>query len=112
MSSTKRESSRIAALEAAEAVLGGRLGVIEGCRRLCALSHDLVPERLVDDDLVVFIAVDSETDALPTGSARQYWDPVALRREDAKIERAEAMYRDEVLAACRNVITRFQDAQF
>ena len=112
MSSTKRESSRIAALEAADAVVGGRLGIIEGCRRLQALVLDLVPDSRVDDDCVVFIAVDSETDDLPIGSARQYWDPAALCREDEKIERAEAMYRDEVVSACRNVINRFKDVQF
>jgi hypothetical protein len=37
-----------------------------------------------------------------------HWDPAALRREDAKIERAEARYREDVVAACRNVINRFK----
>lgn len=58
----------------------------------------------------MFGAVDSETDSLPTGIARQYWDPAALARGDGKIERAEAMYRDEVISACRNVIVRFEEA--
>jgi hypothetical protein len=112
MSSTRREASRIAALETAEAVVSGRLGMIEGCRLLHALGLDLVPDVRSDADFVVFDAVDSETDALPTGSARRYWDPVALRREDREVQRAEAMYRDEVVAACRHLIDRFRDVRF
>ena len=112
MSSSKRESSRLAALEAADAVVSGRLGIIEGCRRLRELGLDLVPDARIDNDFVVFDAVDSETDALPIGSARQHWEPAALHREDEKIEHAEAKYRDEVVAACRNLINRFKNVQY
>jgi Protein of unknown function (DUF2489) len=112
VSSTQRESSRIAALDVADAVASGRLGIIEGCRSLSTLAHDLVPDWRVDEDFVVFGAVNSETDALPTGTARQYWDSAALSREDVNIERAEALYREQVVSACRNVIKRFNDAQF
>lgn len=112
MSSTEREASRVAAIEAATAVLEGRLGIIEGCRRLSSLAQDFLPGCHLDEDFVVFVVVDSETDALPTGAGRAYWDPVALGREEEKIQRAEAMYRDEVVSACRKVVSRLKEAQF
>ena len=111
MTSTERESSRVAALNAAAAVVDGRLGIIEGCRRLSSLAHDLVLDWRVDKDFVVFGAVSSETDNLPVGTARQYWSPAALAREDGNIERAEAMYRDAVISACSNVVERFKDVE-
>jgi hypothetical protein len=112
MSSTLKESSRVAALNAASAVIDGRLGVIEGCRILYGLSHDLVPDWRIDKDLVTFGAVYSETDALPIGSARQHWNEAALEREDEKTAHAENLFREEVVAACRRVVERFRDAQF
>ena len=112
MSSTEKEAPRIAALDAATAVLEGSLGVIEGCRRLRELGDDLVPDSRDDTDFVIFIAVDSETDALPTGTARELWDPAALAREDREIQRAEAMYRESVMSACQRVIKRFGKARF
>ena len=110
MKSRTNDFARSAAVEAAAAVIAGRLGVIEGCRRLASLSHDLVPDWRLDEDFVVFGAVDSETDSLPTGTARQHWESAALEREDEKIERAEAKYRDAVLSACTNVLARFGEA--
>lgn len=109
MTSTGREESRLAVLEAATAVVEGRLGIIEGCRRLSTLAHALVPDWRVDEDFVVFGAVDSETDALPVGPIRKYWASAALAREDEGIRRAEAMYRDAVISACNNVIERFKN---
>ena len=61
---------------------------------------------------MVFVAVSDETDALPTGTARAYWDPVALRRQDEQIELAEALYRERVVAACHKVVSRLKNAQF
>jgi hypothetical protein len=110
MSSTEKEWSHIAAVEAAKLMLAGELGVIEGCRLLADLAHALVPDWTVDPDFVVFGALASDTDRLPTGTARQYWDPAALAREDRDIERIEASARSDVLAACRNVVSRFQSA--
>jgi uncharacterized protein DUF2489 len=112
MSSTQRECSRVAALNTADAVVVGRIGIIEGCRRLCSLAHDLVSDWRVDEDFGVFGAVDSETDALPIGRVREDWNASALQLEDKKIEYAESLYRDKVVSACRNLIKRFKDVQF
>lgn len=108
MASVNQDSSRIAAIEAAREVLDGKLSVIEGCRRLNALSCDLVDDWRVDKDFAVFGAVDSETDCLPVGAVRQHWNSSALVREDEKIEVAEALYRDRVMAACSNLVRRFE----
>lgn len=61
----------------------------------------------LDDDFVAFIAVDSETDSLPAGSAKEFWDPEAVLVQDREIERAEALYKEEIHRACHRVIERF-----
>jgi hypothetical protein len=109
MNSHAKDSARLAAIDTAAAVISGRVGTIEGCRTLSSLAHDLVPDWRVDEDFVIFCAVASETDALPTGTARKHWAPAALAREDQEIKRAEQTYRDAVVAACHNIIARFQE---
>ena len=103
------EWARRNAAKSAAAIINGKLGVIEGCRRLADVAHSLVPDWVADEDFVVFGAIASETDALPTGTARQYWSSEALAREDREIARYESIVRERVFAACRNILARFKD---
>lgn len=112
MSSTDKEAFRVVAVEAAMAVLEGRLGVIEGSRRLREFGSYLVQDVVADEDFVVFVAVDSETDALPIGTVRELWNPIDLEREDREIAGAEAMHRESVVAACQSIIERFGKVRF
>lgn len=94
----------------AQAVVAGEIGIIEGSVRLASLAHDIVPNWVDAEDCVVFGALSSETDHLPTGSARQYWSATALAGADVEIARIEQDAREGVLRACTNVIKRFSDA--
>jgi hypothetical protein len=106
MNSTRQWAYRTA-VATAKSVIGGDAGIVEGCRLLASLAHDLVPDWRLDEDFVVFGAVASEGDNFPAATARAHWNPVALEREDRKILSFEAVYREQVLKACRGVITRF-----
>ena len=99
-----------AALETAQAVIDGQLGIIEGCVRLASLAIDVVPDWRVDEDFVVFGVISDETDHLPIGAARQYWDPKALEEADISIARIENSARDDVIRACKNIIRRLGSA--
>ena len=99
-----------AAVATAKAVLTGELGLIEGCVALSQVAHGLVPRWHDDPDFFVFGVVASDTDHLPTGSARKYWNSDALAREDHHIAQYEAKARTDILAACQNIVARFGDA--
>jgi hypothetical protein len=96
-----------AVVERATAIIEGRLGVLEGCKQLSAVGHKLLTDRFDDKDFSLFEAIASESDNLPTGTARRYWSAEALEREDREIARYEAVVREQVYAACRNVLARF-----
>ncbi len=98
--------ARHRAVQIAHEVLAGRLGVMEGARSLSALRTQVGVAEF-DDDFIVFLAVDSETDHLPLGSVRQYWDPLALARKDAEAAEIAKSARPDVFAACRRIISRF-----
>ena len=102
-----RQYSREKAINAAQAILAGEMGIIEGARLLSTLAPDLVPDWKVDPDLLVLAALDSETDDLPVGAQRKLWEAKALAERDALVARIEADARESVEAACRNILSRF-----
>ena len=101
------EYTRQEAVNVANAVLRGDLGIIEGARLLSSLAHRLVPDWTDDADFVVLCALDSETDHLPVGAQRKRWDPTALVERDALVQRIETDAKQDVEAACRNILQRF-----
>jgi hypothetical protein len=56
----------------------------------------------------IFTAIDSETDALPLGEVRQYWDQAALERLEPDIREAERWAREAGRSACISLIQRFE----
>ena len=101
------ERARREVVTTAQALIQGEVGVIEGSRRLSGLAHLVVDDWVADPDFRVFCALDSETDHLPVGKARDLWDPAVLAEKDADIQRFEALARLDIESACRRIIRRF-----
>ena len=88
-----------------EATLAEEIGIIAASRRLSALGLELFDRR--HEDFITFDAVDSETDHLPVDKERNNWSAEALERKDAEIAKAEALYRNNVIAACKKLLEQF-----
>jgi hypothetical protein len=71
----------------AQAMLNREISCLAGTRKLAALRHD-AGVRDDDPDFMVFVAIDSDTDALPIGAARAYWREDALARLEPEIQAA------------------------
>jgi hypothetical protein len=97
-------------LAAAQAVLDGKLGAIEGSRALANYAHDIVPNWSADPDFVVFGAIASETDDVLIGETRRYWSARALAESDLKLQRITTAVESDVRAACASIIARFKDS--
>jgi len=93
-------------VETATAILEGRVCVTAGARVLSELALDLLAQR--EDSFVVFLGVDSETDAFPLGDVRSHWNPNALVREDASRQLYEQTVRPRVNLACGELIRRYR----
>ncbi len=100
----KRAAEKIVAL--ARGILSGESGIAEGSRHLAALSFDVGAEN--DPDFVFFVGVDSETDDLPIGLARQHWNRDALRVKDAELAAYEANVREKAFGVCRSLIHKYE----
>ena len=91
-------------VETAERMRDGELNMIEGARRIVELSWKAGLHG--DKDIIPFICIDSETDALPLGDVRRQWRQDALEKLQPEIERAEAWARKFGLPACVSLIER------
>jgi hypothetical protein len=98
--------ARLDIAAAAGAMLDGRVSFIEGARRIAALRfYADVPD--LDEDLMAFVLIDSETDTYPFGETRLLWNPDALAKLQPDIDRSERWARDVGEEHCRRLIKRF-----
>lgn len=96
------ESDHRRAKEAAQAVLDGRITVLEAVRALVSLAHT---DAIADvEDRKLIIGIESETDQLPVGEVRKLWASYALKEKDVEIARAEELYRADFLETCRRIV--------
>lgn len=100
------ERQRAAMVALARAMLRGEVGVLEGSRKMLDFVHTAgIDSR--DEDLLVFVGIDSQEDHLPVGSERGFWSPDRLAALAPEIAKAEAVHRPGALAACKSLVRRF-----
>lgn len=99
-------------------VIGARRHILDTIKR--ALSEDIsmieaartvsryrFKARLEDDvDILPFVGVDSETDALPVGHDQVHWQAQALANLQPEIARSETWARDVASDCCQNLVAR------
>jgi hypothetical protein len=103
------ETARQHIVNAARAMLEGSLSFIEGARRINRLRMGAeFPD--FDPDILCFVAIDSETDTLPFGDVRRYWQPEALAKLQSEIDRSELWAQETGRAACQSLIDRLSAA--
>lgn len=101
----KRESASEIG-EVASQMLRREISFLEGIRKIVALR--LEAGLLEDPDVMVLVAIDSETDALPLGpQITEHWQPQALAALRPQIDDAENWARAVGITACRSLVERF-----
>ena len=105
---TNRDTSEIERQVAALAteILDGKASLVAIAPGMAQLFVELGLDA-TDPDAADFYLIDSETDQLPLGAARQHWAADALRVKDAEVARAEAWARRFGLETCRRLVQRF-----
>jgi hypothetical protein len=82
-------------------MLEGRLSFLEGAVRITELRYNACLED--DQDALLFVVIESETDHLPLGEVQKLWDQDALRKLRPTIESWEKYAREEGLEACKRL---------
>lgn len=100
------QSVRREVVSTAQAMLDGQLSFLIGSRRLAGLRHE-ANAAADDTDFLVFVAIDSETDAFPIGAVREHWDHNSLAKLEPEIKEAELWASTVATDACKSLIARF-----
>jgi hypothetical protein len=87
----------------AQAMLSGDCSYIEGVRAMRGLFESGHVDQF-EEPFVAFVAIDSETDAVPVGRFREQWHPDAQMRFAEAWGEAEAYARALGEPACRAAI--------
>jgi hypothetical protein len=98
------EEQRREMVRVARGILDGSIGIVVGARQLTGLRFSSQAEK--DDDILVFIGIDSETDHLPVGDVRRHWNEGALKTKDEELQRYETHVKERAFRACENFIAR------
>ncbi len=95
-------------LKAAQDMLAGKLSYIEGAQIIVATGMTArLDER--DPDLLPFVGIVSETDALPFGEMRKHWQAAALSALQPEVDQKEAWARGFGESHCRNLVERLSN---
>jgi hypothetical protein len=89
----------------ARGILNGAIGIVAGAREIASMRFGSTAEY--DEDVLVFVGIDSESDHLPVGDVRRHWSPEALRAKDAELRTYEAHVKKSAFRACDCIIARY-----
>ena len=93
-----------------EQIMGEKVGLVEGVRRLVLLSYQL---GAADDTLYLQLrGIDSESLQFPLGEARESWDQDALAVLDEERQSFESLHRDLVYEICRRIAERVRTVYY
>lgn len=107
---SERMEARLVIFEAAQDMLAARLSYIEGARKIHAACFSWGLDEL-DADVRCFAGIHSETDALPFGKMREYWQAAALDALQPEIDKKEAWARKLAEPHCHSLVRRFLSGQ-
>jgi len=93
----------------AQRILAKEVDIFDASWEIAGLRAELEID-LQDDDVMAFVLVVCETDALPVGVEALNWSEEALARKEPEVRRAREWAFNIVRQPCENLIARFADA--
>ena len=98
--------AQIAAVAAA--MSAGSITLLDGCRRILSLRPALSKASLTDPDIQTFVAIESELDDVPMGSARNHWAPEALAQKDREAAEYLETSSAAIVRACLSLAIKWK----
>lgn len=93
-------------VEVASALISGQIHFLEGVRALTSLCHEVTGLDF-DEDFSIFVAIDSETDHLPSEKVRHRFSEAWLEKADKEVCEIKESYNTQVVEACQKLVARF-----
>ena len=98
-------SERALAVETSQAIIAGKLSVVDGARRLADAPHVLAMAAS-DPELALLDSLASETAHLAAVERGGAIGDATIAEHEAERSRLERLVREDVVAACRSLLRR------
>jgi len=110
MSSTEKIENQALLINALEAFLSSRIGVVEVSRWVC---HARFALRQGSNPLFTpFVGIASETDNFPVGPVRELWSPDALVRYDQERALLEQHFSSQAMRLATELLSWARSQEF
>lgn len=100
-------TARKRVVHVAKAVMAGTADLLDACREIVSARAGLSHPEIMDEDLLVFVGVESDLDDVPSGSARLLWEPQALAAKEQRSAEYLSRARPEIMRACVRLIKKW-----
>lgn len=101
------KAKRNEVVDLATSLLNDKVSFLEGIRALNSIRHQ-VSDQEFDDDFMLFVEIDSDTDHLPSLDMRANCSVSWLMKSDQEVLKLKELYNKQLKAACNKLILRFQ----
>lgn len=96
------EKGKIKLRETAKLILKNKINWVEGCRLIVNLQNEIDEQ---DNEIFNFIRfLESETDDIPIGQARNFCDEAYLKKIDKEIEAYREKISEDLIKSCNEII--------
>lgn len=93
----------------AEQIIAKELSMLDGACKISDIYFKFNPNYEYDDeDLMLFVAIASDTDVFPSNEARQFWSKEALAKKDIERQEIEDWAQKSGIETCHRLIERFK----
>ena len=94
----------------AKTMLERKLSFFEGAVLMAPLRFHIKGVEQFDEDFIVFVVIESETDHLPLQAHRHLWNEDSLKKLEPEFIHTEEWASTFAIKACENIIKRFDVA--
>lgn len=94
-------------VETATSLINNNIDFLTGIREINSLRHQVSNDDF-DQDFIVFVAIDSETDHMPDYKLRASCSRSWLEKCDKEIKEIKELNQKQVLEACTKLVDRFK----
>ncbi|EDY84537.1 hypothetical protein VDG1235_4168 [Verrucomicrobiia bacterium DG1235] len=92
-------------LKLCDQIIENRLGLTIGSRRMNGFRELMKEDK--NEEWMIFIGIDSETDHLPIGDEKNHWNKEILKKKEKELEEIEDHYRPYALESLVSIKTKY-----
>jgi len=93
----------------AEKIILKEMNLLEGCRQIVRLVHNLSEEDQNNPDILIITTIESYLDVYPSSKVRDLWNKNVLKEKDKELAEFWQRNESDFIKACQGIIKKFSN---